>query len=353
MRILLIERSTVESAVLTRFKSIFAFRNGIFSELERIRLKNPGAGLFYFHPDSFYEETLSELHGLHPLSKESAEIRKQAANTVANHEITAIESFDLVFDSQKTVPVFESLDTVQEKIESDLSLLDQNEFLKPEKTEITESHPVLVHESVKLMPGIMINAESGPVIIDQNTQVSPFTYIEGPAYIGKDCRIDDARIGGGTILGQSVRAGGEIENCIFGDFTNKHHEGFTGHSILGDWVNLGALTTTSDLKNNYGMIRMQTGEEVFDTGRIKLGSVIGDCTKTAIGTMLNTGTVIDAGCNVFGGQPGKYMPPFSWGISGRRYDLERFISDSRKIFARRNREVTAPLEKLIRHLYKD
>ena len=232
---------------------------------------------------------------------------------------------------------------------------------------------LFIHESAKILPGSVFDTRGGPIIIDRDVQISPFCYFEGPVYAGPGARLDNLRLTGGSVLGPGVRAGGEIENSIFDAFSNKHHEGFVGHSILGRWVNLGALTTTSDLKNNYGGVRLQidnaypiapdlvplaaaggpgpdatTHPALLDTGTIKFGSLIGDCVKTAIGTLLNTGTVLDAGSNVFGGSPPKYLPPLAWGLEGRSYDRERFLADCAKIFARREQTPPDALPELTR-----
>ena len=154
-----------------------------------------------------------------------------------------------------------------------------------------------------------------------------------------------------------MRAGGEIENSIIGDYSNKHHEGFIGHSVLGNWVNIGALATTSDLKNNYGEVRLvlpegnpaNSGLKEVSSGTIKFGSILGDCVKISIGSMLYTGTVIDAGSNIFGGNPGKYMPPLSWGLNGEKYDPERFIKDQKVIFQRRGQNPHPQMRNLVNY----
>ena len=143
------------------------------------------------------------------------------------------------------------------------------------------------------------------------------TRLEGPCYVGPGARV----LGGyvrASILGPAVSVvRGEVSSTIFNGYANKAHDGFVGHSVIGHWVNLGAGTTTSNLKNTYGTVRLDGGRaRTIDTGRQFLGSLIGDHAKTAIGTMLPTGTVVGAGANVFGGGLGKYVPPFSWGASG-------------------------------------
>jgi UDP-N-acetylglucosamine diphosphorylase/glucosamine-1-phosphate N-acetyltransferase len=149
---------------------------------------------------------------------------------------------------------------------------------------------------------------------------------------------------GSTILGGSVgevsigpvcRIHGEVEASVVLGYSNKAHDGFLGHAYLGCWVNLGAMTTNSDLKNNYGNVRLWTPEGDVDTGERKLGCLLGDHVKTAIGTLLNTGTVVEAGSNLFGAaQPPKYVPPFSWGAEGT-YALEKFLATAALVMGRR------------------
>jgi glucose-1-phosphate thymidylyltransferase len=116
---------------------------------------------------------------------------------------------------------------------------------------------------------------------------------------------------------------------------------------LGSWVNIGAMATTSDLKNNYGFVNIKVPKEFYPIGeieltevptsKVKFGSIIGDCVKVSIGTMINTGSVFDFGCNIFDGTL-KYMPPLSWGKNGDKYNKKRFFSDCETIFERRNQK---------------
>jgi glucose-1-phosphate thymidylyltransferase len=158
-----------------------------------------------------------------------------------------------------------------------------------------------------------------------------------------------------SCIGQTCKLSGEISDSIFGDFSNKAHEGFIGHSLLGSWVNLGALSTTSDLKNNYGEVKINYLDTIHTTGGIKFGSLVGDFVKTAIGTLLNTGTVIGCGAMVVGDLFSlKYLKPFQWKAGGDNlYKIDRFINDSKKIMARRQQKMSDELEERIRKLYKE
>ena len=159
--------------------------------------------------------------------------------------------------------------------------------------------------------------------------------------------LEDSRI-----IGQACRIGGEVGNSIFENFANKHHEGFVGHSHIGSWVNMGAMSTTSDLKNNYGIVKVKYQSKQISTDTIKFGSIIGDFSKIAIGVMLNTGTIVDIGSNVTKGRVNGYIPPFSWAESSEKYRLDHFIQDTKKIMARRNQTLSFEEEVLLKSLYE-
>ena len=132
---------------------------------------------------------------------------------------------------------------------------------------------------------------------------------------------------------------GEISTSVFLGFSNKAHDGFLGHSVVGTWVNLGAGTTTSNLKNTYGEVQLEVGTERIATGRQFLGTLFGDHAKTAIGTLLGTGTVVGAGANLFGTRrPESMVPAFAWGTDdpGRRLACRMFLQTAARVLPRRN-----------------
>jgi hypothetical protein len=141
----------------------------------------------------------------------------------------------------------------------------------------------------------------------------------------------------GSVFGPECRVRGEIASSVFLGYGNKAHEGFVGHSVVGHWVNLGAGTTTSNLKNTYGPVRLEVEGARIETGRSNLGTLFGDHAKTAVGTMLPTGAVVGAGANVFGATvTPKYVPAFSWGCGGERLSEEGFLTVARRVLARRD-----------------
>ncbi|HID31926.1 MAG TPA: hypothetical protein EYP24_00925 [bacterium (Candidatus Stahlbacteria)] len=207
----------------------------------------------------------------------------------------------------------------------------------------------------KIDPGAIIDTRSGPVIIGEKVWIKSNSVIEGPAYIGPETIIEGAKVRPGTTIGKNCRIGGEVETSIILDFTNKHHDGFIGHSYIGSWVNLGALTTNSDLKNNYHQVRIRYKDKSFETGLLKVGCFIGDHVKTGIGTLIPTGCVIGPFTNVFGGgMVERFIPAFRWGSPGKYqdYDLERAIETAKLVMSRRGVRLDKNYEKVIRTVYQ-
>jgi glucose-1-phosphate thymidylyltransferase len=160
---------------------------------------------------------------------------------------------------------------------------------------------LFVAEGVKLGEYLVVNAKQGPVVLDRNVEVGPFAYLAGPVYAGSNTRVlEHAALKDAVSLGQTVKIGGEVEASVVEPFTNKQHHGFLGHSYLGSWINLGAGTCNSDLKNTYGTINMEYGDQKVATGMQFLGCIMGDYSKTAINTGIFTGKVIGVGSMLYG-----------------------------------------------------
>lgn len=214
--------------------------------------------------------------------------------------------------------------------------------------------PLVVDRSASIEPGVVLDLRHGPIWIDEGAHIASFTRLTGPVYIGRNTMILGGPIAESSI-GPVSRIHGEVESSVVLGYSNKAHDGFLGHAYLGSWVNLGAMTTNSDLKNNYGNVRVWTPAGEVDSGERKLGCMLGDHVKTAIGTLLNTGTVVGAGANLFGGQmPPHYVPPFTWG-TGRdagEYELERFLATAAVVMSRRNVELSPQQRLLLESAWK-
>lgn len=209
-------------------------------------------------------------------------------------------------------------------------------LLNPEK--------IYIAPNVVIEPGVVLNAGKGPIWIEEGARVMANSVVMGPAFIGRESIVKiGAKIYENTSIGPVCKVGGEIEDTIIQGYSNKQHDGFLGHSYLGSWVNLGAGTNNSDLKNNYGEITVYLNGEAVFTGRQFLGLIMGDHSKSAINTMFNTGTIVGVNCNIFGADmPPKFVPSFSWGGTReyRPYDFNKAVEVAKKVMGRRQRSFT-------------
>ena len=199
-------------------------------------------------------------------------------------------------------------------------------------------HPVFVAPGAVVEPSVYFDTTAGPILLCAGSYVQAFTRLVGPLYVGEHSILTTDRIAGSSI-GDTCKVHGEVNNAIFIGHSNKGHAGFVGHSMLGRWVNLGAGTITSNLKNTYGPVHLWTPTGVRDTGMQFLGTLFGDHAKTGIGTRLTTGCVLGAGANVFGNDmPPKVVSPFAWGETGEfeTYHVDKFLQAVERMMARRN-----------------
>ncbi|MGD8978478.1 MAG: hypothetical protein PVI51_06075 [candidate division WOR-3 bacterium] len=213
---------------------------------------------------------------------------------------------------------------------------------------------LFIAKDARVHKQVFLDVTDGPVYIDRGAVIRPFTTVVGPSYIGPGSIMDRAKVTKSTI-GPHCRIGGEVESCIFQGYSNKYHEGFIGHSVVGAWVNLGALSTNSDLKNNYGPVRIHVGNREFDTGLVKLGCFIGDHTKLGIGTLIPTGAVIGSFVNFArGGMMPRFVPDFTWMGVGKDVDyrLAEAIDTARLVMKRRNVKMSPKYERSIQDFHE-
>jgi UDP-N-acetylglucosamine diphosphorylase / glucose-1-phosphate thymidylyltransferase / UDP-N-acetylgalactosamine diphosphorylase / glucosamine-1-phosphate N-acetyltransferase / galactosamine-1-phosphate N-acetyltransferase len=207
----------------------------------------------------------------------------------------------------------------------------------PAHVTVIGSHPAFVERGAIVEPYVVLDVSAGPVVIRRGATVRAFTRMVGPCVVDAGSTILGSRVHGCSI-GESSIIHGELSETVVIGHSNKSHEGFVGHSYLGRWVNLGAGTITSNLKNTYGSVPIWTPEGMRDTGVQKLGTLFGDHVKTGIGLRLTTGSVVGAGANIFGADmPPKYVPPFAWGDgrSGGTYQIDKFLEVASRAMARR------------------
>jgi UDP-N-acetylglucosamine diphosphorylase/glucosamine-1-phosphate N-acetyltransferase len=203
---------------------------------------------------------------------------------------------------------------------------------------------VLVAKDAHIDPYVVADTRSGPVLIDRGAVIHAFSRLEGPCYVGAESWLLGAKLRGGTV-GPQCRVGGEVEASILHGYCNKYHDGFLGHSYLGEWVNLAAGTQVSDLRNDYGEVTMTMAGEPVASGLTKVGAFIGDHTKTGLNTLLNTGTTVGAFCGLL--PTDSYLPRVipsfcacAHGQLQERWELWQLFETAGKAMRRRGRALT-------------
>ncbi|MCU0612031.1 MAG: hypothetical protein MUE60_09615 [Candidatus Eisenbacteria bacterium] len=202
---------------------------------------------------------------------------------------------------------------------------------------------VYVGPAAVVDPGVVIDSRQGAVVIERGARIGTGSLISGPAFLARDTLVKPlSQIGPDVSIGPSCRVGGEVARTVFLGYGNKQHHGFLGHAYVGNWTNLGAGTTNSNLKNTYGHVKVWADGRMEDSGLTFLGCAIGDHAKTAINTTLNTGTVIGTSANVFSrGFPPKFVPSFGWGPApNQEFDLRSALLTAARVMERRGIEFT-------------
>ena len=200
---------------------------------------------------------------------------------------------------------------------------------------------------------VFFDTRNGPIIIEEKVELEAFSHLTGPCYVGRSTRVHSAFIRGGTTIGEACRVGGEIENSIISSYTNKAHYGYVGNSIVGEWVNLGAGSVFSDLKNTYGTIKVELPEGKVDTEMRKLGPMVGDMSKVSIGCRIFAGKKIGVSSHLID-LVTKNVPSFVFYRTESdmvELDLRSVVETQKRMMGRRDVEMSRELEKLIRFVY--
>jgi UDP-N-acetylglucosamine diphosphorylase/glucosamine-1-phosphate N-acetyltransferase len=211
-------------------------------------------------------------------------------------------------------------------------------------------HGVFGSPEARIEPGVIVDTREGPIHVAEGVRVQGPARLVGPLHLGRDTQVLGGTVAR-TSAGPTCKLRGEVDGSVVLGFSNKAHDGYLGHALVGRWVNLGAFTTNSDLKNNYAPVRVPTdATSRTDTGLLKVGCFLGDHVKTGIGTLLTTGSVVGAGSNLFGGRmPPAWVPPFSWGAGTElgEYRFDAFLAVARAAMSRRGMELDAESESLL------
>ena len=218
-------------------------------------------------------------------------------------------------------------------------------------------HPIRIASTAVLDPLVVLDAREGPIVVGPEVRIGAHSVLTGPCAILEGTRITaHAALKANTIIGPGCRVGGEVGGTVFQGYSNKTHDGHIGDAWVGEWVNLGASTVNSNLLNPYGdgAVRIEPDEPRVRSGRRFLGCILGDHVKTAIGTMITTGSVVGTGAMIASSaSPPSSLARFAWvtdeGV--RRYRLDKFIDTARIVMARRERELDPALEARLRDLH--
>lgn len=201
---------------------------------------------------------------------------------------------------------------------------------------------------------VAFDARLGPIVVEKGATIESFSRVMGPCYIGAKTKVFSAQVGGGTSLFAGCKVGGQVENSILGPHSNKAHFGYVGDSYVGEWVNLGAGSTFSNLKNTYGNVRVEVQGKRVDTGKLKLGPVVGDMSKVSIGALVHAGKSVGTGSHVTG-LASVNVPSFTYydGGSGKMTELfvDSVVETQRRMMDRRGVVLTRGFEALIRRTF--
>lgn len=218
-------------------------------------------------------------------------------------------------------------------------------------SQIIHAYNIFVEEGA-ILENCILNASEGPIYIAKNCKIMDGAILRGPIFIDEGSIVKmGATIYGGTSIGKNCVVGGEIKNSIINNFSNKAHHGYLGDSIIGKWCNLGAGTSTSNVKNNGSDVMLQLANAELNAGN-KFGLLMGDYSRSAINTSFNTGTVVGSCCNIFTeGLTPKYIPNFSWGCKGERYELPKAFTDIENWKIMKGETLSKEERELLKNLY--
>lgn len=242
-------------------------------------------------------------------------------------------------------------------LRNDFSLLKKNRHSEPipETVQVIQAADIFVEPGAKI-GHCMLNASTGPIYIGKNAEIMEGSFIRGPFALGENSVVKMAsRIYGATTVGPNCVVGGEIKNSVIFGYSNKAHDGYLGDSVIGEWCNLGAGTSNSNLKNTAGEVKVwDASAQAFKGAGLKCGLLMGDYSRAAINSSFNTGTVVGVCCNVFAnGLTSKYIPDFTWGDQTLpKYDFEKAVKDISNWKKLKNQSLTDDEIQQLKHIFE-
>lgn len=265
-----------------------------------------------------------------------------------NDKISELIKTDYSHPVFKLTNVWDVFQKNAEAITADFGFLTHNAQSQPLSSTVTvigNRNLVFLEKGAKA-EACVLNTQGGPIYVGEGAEIMEGSVVRGPLALCEHSALKlSAKIYGATTIGPHCKIGGEVNNSVIFGYSNKAHDGFLGNSVVGEWCNLGADTNNSNLKNNYGNVKLfnYIQNKAVDTGLQFCGLVMADHSKSGINTMFNTGTVVGVGANIFGGGfPPTHIPSFSWGGSQglEPYKLEKLFETAERVYGRRGLEFT-------------
>jgi UDP-N-acetylglucosamine diphosphorylase/glucosamine-1-phosphate N-acetyltransferase len=307
----------------------------------------------------------AEIHNLHEnegLFSEGRFIACKADHDVLEKDIikadfSRIKIHNYTKELKKLNHITDIISYNSSEIVADINLVhDSKNSISDIHTICYNTDQIFIGEDTKIRSCIL-DAESGPIYIDNRVTINPGSVVVGPAAILHDSVISiGSKIRENTTIGPYCKVGGEISQVVFQGFSNKAHDGFLGSSVIGEWCNFGAGSNNSNLKNNYSAVKLwdYVSDKFIETGLQYCGLIMGDYSKCGINTMFNTGTVVGICANIFGiGYMPKFIPSFSWGNNDgfSDYKMEKALETIKTVMARRNQHFNCKEEDILRYIF--
>ena len=360
----------LEFAPLTLTRPVGELRIGILTNAERWKLMVKDANISFETEDYLAVRfpSVSNAINVNACMIPNAEVVAAITRLKGNEELVIDGNWlaksgtgDIIIDYKGERPVFinQRWEIFQKNdlvLKADFELITKGRTsvqLSPTNTIIGDHKQIFLEEGAKVEASIL-NTTNGPIYIGKNAEIMEGSIVRGGLAMCEESALKlGTKVYGATTLGPHCKVGGEVNNVVFQAYSNKGHDGFLGNSVIGEWCNLGADTNTSNLKNNYGLIKTYSfrTKKQEQTDLQFMGLVMGDHAKSGINTMFNTATVVGVSSNLFGAEfPDKYIPSFQWGTSGEKYNFEKAIESANNMMERRGLQLSPEEIAVLKHI---